>query len=138
MGGSLMSEVSDLLADILDYSPTEKGEERRNSPMISPSENVLNSAFSPNSPNSPTMPLRSSSPPEMIAALKAEERRQKVLSMLVENPNKQRAYITDDVANSENVILTVAIRDFVSFEMLIPKKKYDPFLFIELINKENQ
>ena len=76
--------------------------------------------------------------PEILAALKAEDRRQKALLILAENPDKQRAFITDDAVDNENIILTVAIRDLASFEMLIPKTKYDPFLFIEFIDKKNQ
>ena len=64
-----------------------------------------------------------------------EERRLKVLSMLAENPGKQRVYVTDDKAEPDHVVLTVAIRNLASFEMLIPKAKYDPFALIELINK---
>lgn len=76
--------------------------------------------------------------PEILAALQAEERRKKVLSMLAENPDKKRAFITDSIVDSQNIILAIAIRDLASFEMQIPKAKYDPFLFIELINNENQ
>ncbi|MDV6345405.1 hypothetical protein [Nitrosomonas sp. Is37] len=57
-----MSEVTDLLADILSYSPTEKGEIRRIRPAIRTSENGLNTTYSPNSPLSPTIPLKSNSP----------------------------------------------------------------------------
>ncbi|SFL40745.1 hypothetical protein SAMN05216302_10811 [Nitrosomonas aestuarii] len=56
--------------------------------------------------------------PEIIAALKAEERRQKVLSMLAENPDKERVYVTDDETDPVNIILTVAIRGQYSFEEL--------------------
>ena len=73
--------------------------------------------------------------PKILEALKTEERRQKVLSMLSEHPDKQRVYVTDDKADPDHVILTVAIRDLASFEMLIPKTKYDPFTLIDLIHK---
>jgi hypothetical protein len=65
-----------------------------------------------------------------------EQRRQKVLKMLAENPDRQRAYITDTETDQDNVILTVAIRGMAAFEMLIPKIKYDPFLLFEMIGKE--
>ncbi|SET27865.1 hypothetical protein SAMN05216326_11860 [Nitrosomonas marina] len=76
--------------------------------------------------------------PEILAALKVEERRQKVLSMLEKNPDTLRVYITDEEADLNNVILTIAIRDLASFEMLIPKSKYDPFMLIDFINKNDQ
>ncbi|MCP5273489.1 MAG: hypothetical protein H6936_01285 [Burkholderiales bacterium] len=71
---------------------------------------------------------------KVITEPNSDDRQQKVLSMLADNPDKQRVYITDDKTDSDNVILTVAIRDLFSFEMLIPKEKYDPFGLIDLIN----
>jgi len=57
-----MSEMEELLDDILSYSPTEKGEIRPFYPNIRPVENGLNSTLSPNSPLSPSIPLKSNSP----------------------------------------------------------------------------
>ncbi|MCP5246048.1 MAG: hypothetical protein H6937_08895 [Burkholderiales bacterium] len=72
--------------------------------------------------------------PAIIAELKREQRYQKVLQMLTNYPDKQRVYITDDRTDPDNVILTVAIRNLVSYEMLIPKSKYDLFVLFELIS----
>jgi len=55
--------------------------------------------------------------------------------MLAERPEIQRAFVTDMNADPDNVILTIALRDQCSFEMAIPKAKYDPFAFLELIKK---
>lgn len=85
-----MPNLNDLLAEILDYSPTEtsetdkKGEIRPFRPEIRPCENGLNSTPSPNSPLSPGRHLKSNSPDEESK----ERRRQKVLTMLEENPDK--------------------------------------------------
>ncbi|PTQ88348.1 hypothetical protein C8R30_1535 [Nitrosomonas nitrosa] len=49
----MMTEVDDLLADLMSYSPTEKGEFRPIRPVIRPCKNGLNNTFSPNSPLSP-------------------------------------------------------------------------------------
>jgi len=73
--------------------------------------------------------------PAIIEELKREERRLKVLSMLAENPGTQRAFVTDTESDPDNVILTMAIRDQASFEMLIPRRKYDPFMLLELIER---
>lgn len=64
---------------------------------------------------------------------KFEERRQKVLKMLGKNPDSQRAIITDLESDPDNAILTIAIRDQYTFEMLVSKDKYDPFLMLELL-----
>ena len=64
-----------------------------------------------------------------------EKRQQKVLNMLAENPDKKQIYTTDTTTDQHNVILTIAIRGVAAFEVLIPKAKYDPFLFIEIIDK---
>lgn len=73
--------------------------------------------------------------PAIIEELKREQRREKVLRMLVENPETQRAFVTDTESDWHNVILTVAIKDRYSFEMHIPKSKYDPFMLLELLEK---
>jgi hypothetical protein len=73
--------------------------------------------------------------PAIIAELKREERCKKVLAMLEERPEIQRAFVTDMSADPDNVILTIAIRDQFTFEMLVPKHKYDPFVLLELIEK---
>ncbi|MER2513774.1 MAG: hypothetical protein ABTQ25_15365 [Nitrosomonas ureae] len=73
--------------------------------------------------------------PAIIAELKREERRAKVLTMLADNPNTQRALITDTESYPDSVILTIAIRDLYSFEMSVPKDKYDPFVILELISE---
>lgn len=67
-----------------------------------------------------------------------EKRRMKVLSMLESNPHKQRAYVTDTESDTDNVILTVAIRGVGTFEMLILKINYSPFLLMEMIDKQTQ
>ena len=73
--------------------------------------------------------------PAIIEELKREQRRNRVLKMLEERPEIQRAFLTDNESVPDNVILTMAIRGMASFEMLIPKHKYDPFMLLELISK---
>jgi len=70
-----------------------------------------------------------------IEETQRERRRAKVLKMLEQRPSIQRAFVTDMKSNQDDVILTVAIRDQYSFEMLIPKYKYDGFMLLELIEK---
>jgi hypothetical protein len=72
--------------------------------------------------------------PAIIAELKREERRLKVLAILAEDPDSQRAIISDLNSDPENVILTIAIRDQYTFEMAIPKDRYDGFHVLEIIN----
>lgn len=71
----------------------------------------------------------------IIAELRRKERCEKVLQMLAENPNIQRAFLTDTRSDSNSVILTFAIRDQYTFEMMIPREKYDAFLLLELMDK---
>ena len=73
---------------------------------------------------------------ERATEYECKKRQQKVLNMLTDYPDKKRAYATNTETDLDNVILTVAIRGVAAFEMLIPKVKYDPYLLIELINKE--
>lgn len=67
--------------------------------------------------------------------LKRESRRLKVLAMLAEKPDSQRAIITNLDSDPDNVILTIAILDHYTFEMTIPRDKYDGFMLLELIKK---
>ena len=76
--------------------------------------------------------------PALLAEVKREERRNKVKAMLDEKPETQRAFITDTSTDPDSVILTMAIRDQYSFEMKIPKNKYDVFAMIELLNKAHE
>lgn len=73
--------------------------------------------------------------PAIIAELKREQRRQKVLTMLSENPDQHRAFYVDPGSDLNNVIVAVAIRDLATCEIEIPRHKYDPFLVIEIIEK---
>jgi hypothetical protein len=69
----------------------------------------------------------------------AEARRQRVLDMLAARPGIRYAVITDADADSEVVILTLAIRaamadgSTVTCELRIPRDKYDPFLLLDLV-----
>lgn len=72
--------------------------------------------------------------PAIIAELKREQRRQKVLSMLEES-DKPRAFYVDPDSDMDNVIIAVAIRDLATCEIAIPRHKYDPLLVLELIDK---
>lgn len=67
------------------------------------------------------------------ADIKLEERRKKILSILAVNPDSQRAISSDLASDPDNVILTIAIRDQYSFEMLISKDRYDAFSLLELM-----
>lgn len=72
--------------------------------------------------------------PSILAELKREERRLKVLAILSENPETKRAIITDLDSDPDNVILTIAIRDVATSEMLIPKYKYDGLALLEMLH----
>lgn len=63
---------------------------------------------------------------EILAELRREARRQKVIAMLEADPGTQRAIYTDTDSDPCNVILTVAVRACQqTCELLIPKAKYD-------------
>lgn len=67
-----------------------------------------------------------------------ERRKDTALSLLEDYPDKQRAYCTETDPDTNDVVLTVAVRDKYSFEMKIPRKKYQPFLLAELIEKTTE
>ena len=75
---------------------------------------------------------------ELMAALPdpaAEARRQRVLAMLADRPGIRYAVLTDPVSHPDAVILTLAIRDKATCELLVPRDRYDPFLLFDLLDK---
>lgn len=71
---------------------------------------------------------------ELIDELRAERRRRRdeVLMLLADNPGVRYAYVTD--ADSDPIVLAVAICDLATFEMTIPADRYDPFRLMEIID----
>ena len=65
----------------------------------------------------------------------AEARRQLVLAKLAERPGSRYAAIADPEANPDAVTLTLAIRGVATCELRIPRKKYDPFLLLKLVER---
>lgn len=74
-------------------------------------------------------------PEEEIKEPAMEARRQKVLAMLDADPDKQRAIFADTTSEPENVILAIAVRHFATFEMLVPKAKYDPWQLLNILDR---
>lgn len=72
---------------------------------------------------------------EILIELQREARRGKAIAMLEAAPNTQRAIHTDINSDPHNVILTVAVRNLATCEMLIPISKYDPWRLLELIEQ---
>jgi hypothetical protein len=66
-----------------------------------------------------------------------EARRQNVLQQLKENPNAYRAYLIDERADPDAVIVAVAIRDLATFEMRVPKAKADAWAIAALVDKHS-
>lgn len=64
-----------------------------------------------------------------------EKRHKRVLAMLAKQPESRRAILTDLDSDPDNVILTIVIRGLYTFEMLVPKEKYDGFLLLEILNR---
>ncbi len=64
-----------------------------------------------------------------------EERRDKALSMLIDNPDSRLEVYIDELSDHENVILMVAIRNGNSFEMLIAKENFDKCKTIGFIER---
>ncbi len=93
-----------------------------------------------NKPNSTNIVSQAASGGQLTAAtLQREARRQKVLQMMAEDDQPRKYYwATDDKAHPEFVILTLAIRDVGTCEMSIPKEKYDPFLLMEILDKQTR
>lgn len=66
-----------------------------------------------------------------------EQRRNRVLAMLAEEPDKSRAVCTDMDSDPDNVILTLAIRYVATCELRIPKEQYDPFQIMGMLDHQD-
>lgn len=62
-----------------------------------------------------------------------EARRLKLLAMLDDAPETERAIITDIEGDPEGVILAMAIRGLATFELLIERERYDPVKLLGII-----
>ena len=75
-------------------------------------------------------------PPEVKAATPdpaTETRRQRVLTMLADNPALRLAVVCDGAGDP--VPVAVAIRGKGSVEILIPAARFDPFALLELVGQ---
>ncbi len=74
--------------------------------------------------------------PEAIRQMEA--RRQEILKMMADDDQGRKYhYFTDIESDPDYVILAVGIRGVATFEMKMPREKYDPFLLLETIGKEH-
>ena len=69
---------------------------------------------------------------DLLAELQRETRRAKVLAMLQADPTLNRAYSVDSACDPDRVIVTIAVRGFATYEIAIPRAKYDPWQFLAL------
>jgi hypothetical protein len=65
----------------------------------------------------------------------ADERRKAVLDMLEQEPSTTHAFITDDLTESNCVIVTVGIRGIGTCDLRIPREKYDGLAVLKLIEE---
>lgn len=63
----------------------------------------------------------------------AEDRRQRVLAILADNPALRLAVVCD--GQGDPVPLTVAIRDKGTCDVLIPAACFDPFVLLDLVER---
>lgn len=130
---------SNWLDDVLDeIVPTCSQSQKQNWGQNKASETSMDKGFSNSVPSVPNVPSKNDRFVKKsvdIEETQREQRREKVLAILAANPNTQRAFITDPKTDTDNVIVTIAIRGQYTFEMIIPREKYDAFLLMELIEK---
>ena len=63
-----------------------------------------------------------------------EARRQRVLTMLAEQPGIPYAVVVDN-PDTDPVIMVLGIRGQATCELLVPREKFDPFLLLDLIGR---
>ena len=63
-----------------------------------------------------------------------EARRQRVLTVLAEQPGIPYAVVVDN-PDTDPVIMVLGIRGQATCELLVPREKFDPFLLLDLIGR---
>ena len=66
----------------------------------------------------------------------AESRRQRVLAMLANDPALRLAVVCD--GTGDPIPVAVAIRHKGTFEVLIPAARFDPFTFLDLVERHSK
>lgn len=82
------------------------------------------------------IPLIRDNKPDIVALLSSDARRKRVLTMLLDNPGTMYAVEVDD-ADTDPVIVAVAIRGQASFEMTIPAAHYDGLALLEVLEQHS-
>lgn len=65
-------------------------------------------------------------------------RQAKACGALKDNPRLNRAVITDTTSDPRYAVVSVAVRGIGVGDLLIPKAKYDPFLFLSMLEQASQ
>lgn len=66
-----------------------------------------------------------------------EARRQEILQMMADDQSKKIHHFTDTKADPDFVILAIGIRGVATFEMKVPRSKFDPFLLMQAMEREH-
>ncbi len=80
--------------------------------------------------------------PPSAAAVQRNDRRQRVLQMMAEDPTRPRAWYVDSESDPHYIVLAFAkmipeLGEIYTCELTIAREKWDPFLFLELVDKEH-
>lgn len=130
--------LDDVLDEIVHAVPTCPQSPKQNWGQSKEAETSMDKGSVNSVPSVPSVPAKNDrfvKKSADIVETQCEQRRKKVLKMLEDRPEIQRAFITDTETDPDHVILTMAIRDVASFELSIPRCKYDPFLLLEIIER---
>ena len=77
-------------------------------------------------------------PSEALPDPATEARHNRVCTMLRDDPGIRYAAITDDESDPANVIVSMSIRGVATFDMLIPREKWDGVLFLQLLERHSE
>lgn len=72
--------------------------------------------------------------PDTLPDPAAEARRQRVLAVLAERPGIRYAVVVDNL-DTDPVILALAVRGVATFELHVPKSRWDQFLFLDAVER---
>ena len=100
----------------------------------------IGGASKPNSTNIGTYAPKDA--PSTAEVLLREARRQKVLQLMAQEPDRPRAWYVDSESDPRYVILAFAkmipdLEEIYTCELTIERADWDPFVFLELIDREH-
>ena len=105
--------------------------------MLDDRRKKLQLALSANVETKKSFDFKNSTEAQNVLINNHSERYKRVLKMLEDDAKIKRAVVNDVESDSDNVIMTIAIRDTAVFEVFILKSRFDGLSALQILDNLN-